>query len=80
MSVKLVGGGVHRIWTYRAQGVAPAGLPPDEAFLERVVRSAVSWNDTILSWIRGTEVTEEQLTDGQVESMMAAFRDRLKGH
>lgn len=77
--MKLIGG-VTRIWTYRAQGIAPNGLPPDPAFLERVIRSAVSWNDTLLSWIRGTEVTVEEVTDEQAEALMAAFRDRLKGH
>jgi hypothetical protein len=76
MSVKLVGK-TTKIWTYTATGIVPTGLPPEPGFLERAVRSAVNWNDTMLAWLRNTTVTEEELSEEQVRSLMTDFERRL---
>lgn len=77
MAVKLLGTKT-RIWTYRATGIVPANL--ESRLVEGAVRSAVNWNDTMLSWIKGTDVLEEELSDQQVEDLMTDFRNRLSGH
>jgi len=79
MSAKIIGASV-RLWTYRAQGIAPAGLPPDPGFLERAIRSSVCWNDGILSWLRGTDVQEQVISEAEADKLMAQFRDKLAGY
>lgn len=76
---KIIGATV-RLWTYRAQGIAPANLPTEPGFLERAIRSSVCWNDGILSWLRGTDVQEQEISAGEAERLMDEFRKSLSGH
>ena len=76
---KIIGATV-RLWTYRAQGVAPSNLSTEPGFLERAIRSSVCWNDGILSWLRGTDVQEQELSASEAEKLMDEFRKKLAGH
>jgi hypothetical protein len=77
MAVKLIGEST-RIWTYKASGIIPTALPSPQ--VEGWVRAQIGWSDTMLSWIKGTAVQEEELSDDEVQALMAEFQDRLKGH
>lgn len=52
-------------WRYVMDGVVPPGVDP--ARMEGYVRSMVSWNDTMLPFLRGGRV--EVATDGQFPSI-----------
>lgn len=52
------------VWTYTAEGIVPPGTNP--AMVEGIVRASVSWGDTMLLHLRGTQVRVETLTPEMV--------------
>lgn len=49
-----------RVWTYVAQGVVPPNMPEHQ--IEAIVRASVSWSDTMLGFIKGSDVKVETLS------------------
>jgi hypothetical protein len=64
--------GSTRIWTYTAQGIIPPQVPPEA--MEAWVRAAISWNDTILAWMRGTNVVESSVDPAELQRLLGGAK------